>query len=391
MKKRLAVLFAVLTVLTSVVLPCGMNAVAANYFPTTPIEFENLNLALFSQLDLTTGTNNFNQNDNWKYYYRCSFTPQYSAAYTVTVSSRKKMKTELYDAAGSLVSASYAPEELNAENRYVFSNTAYLEKGKTYFYEFSYTSGYFNSCGPFSVWMTSTAAEEIPQDDYLHLYVNGEKQGAVYELSSFSPQQLLQDLSMKVVYANGKLYEWKGSESLIPYLNGCDIILDLSDCAAELGVHTVTAHYMGREVTAQFEIVNCIHRYETESVTAPTWLEPGYTVYRCSKCSGSVTGDFTNTVAQSSGDFFDLYNTCETDENYQAENDLNHDGYINARDYSMMLKMYQQAEKAMLSAYNAKRGDSDYVSVLDMNADGYINARDISMLSRTMPQPDSNS
>ena len=45
----------------------------------------------------------------------------------------------------------------------------------------------------------------------------------------------------------------------------------------------------------------------------------------------------------------------------------------------------------MLSAYNAKRGDSDYVSVLDMNADGYINARDISMLSRTMPQPDSNS
>ena len=57
----------------------------------------------------------------------------------------------------------------------------------------------------------------------------------------------------------------------------------------------------------------------------------------------------------------------------------------------MMLKMYQQAEKAMLSAYNAKRGDSDYVSALDMNADGYINARDISMLSRTMPQPDSNS
>ena len=54
MKKRLAVLFAVLTVLTSVVLPCGMNAAAANYFPTTPIEFENLNLALFSQLDLTT-------------------------------------------------------------------------------------------------------------------------------------------------------------------------------------------------------------------------------------------------------------------------------------------------------------------------------------------------
>lgn len=70
---------------------------------------------------------------------------------------------------------------------------------------------------------------------------------------------------------------------------------------------------------------------------------------------------------------------------------MNHDGYINARDYSMMLKMYQQAEKAMLSAYNAKRGDSDYVSVLDMNADGYINARDISMLSRTMPQSDSNS
>lgn len=382
MKRKFAVLLAVLTVLTAVVIPGGINAVAANYFPTTPIEFENLDLALFSQLDLTTGTNNYNQNDNWKYYYRCSFTPQYSAEYTVTVSSRKKMKTELYDSAGGMISASYAPEDINDEFRYVYSHTEYLEKGETYYYVFAYTNGYYNSCGPFSVWMTSTAAEEIPQDDYLHLYVGGKSKGMVYELSSFNPQQLLLDLSMRVVFADGKLYEWKGADSLIPYLNGCDIILDLSDCTAEIGIHTVTAHYMGRAVTAQFEIVECIHSY-TAAVYEPDWLEPGYTVYTCQKCSESVTADFTETASQLHSDFFKDYNTCKYDPDFNAVNDVNGDGYINVRDFSEIMKMFYETRERMLSAYNAKRGDEEYDPYLDMNSDGYINVRDISALNRT--------
>lgn len=386
MKRKLTVLLAILTMLTAVVLPRGITALANSYFPTTPIEFENLNLALFSQLDLTTGLNNFGNNDNWKYYYRCSFTPQYSAEYTVTVSSRKKMKTELYDSSGNLLSASYAPEVINDEMRYVFSNTEYLEKGETYYYEFAFTNGYINSCGPFSVWMTSTPSSEIPQDDYLHLYVDSKKSGTVYELSSYSPQQLISDLSLKAVFEDGKLYEWKGSQTQIPYLNGCDIILDLSDCTAETGLHTVKAHYMGYEVTAQFEIVNCIHNYTAEYYK-PEWLIPGYTVYTCTKCADSFTGDFTETGAELHRNFFEHFNASKKDSDFNAADDINGDGYINARDFSKIARMYYAAQNSMLSSFNSKRGDSDYDPYLDMNSDGYINARDYSALYRTMPKP----
>ena len=184
MKKRLAVLTALLFLLTTAVLPYGITASAASYFPTTPIEYDGLYLALFSQLDLTTGTSDFFHGDNWKYYYRCSFTPQYSAEYTVTVSSRKKMKTELYDAQDNLLSASYAPAEINEDLRYIYSHTAYLEKGVTYYYEFAYTNGYYDSSGPFSVWMTSTPSDAVPNSDYLHLYVKGSKMPA---FMSFHP------------------------------------------------------------------------------------------------------------------------------------------------------------------------------------------------------------
>lgn len=386
MKKRFAALLAALTVITAVILPGGLYARAANYFPTTPIEFENLYVALFSQITLTTGNNNYFQNDNWKYYYRCSFTPQYSAEYTVTVSTKKKMKTELYDSEGHFISASYAPDDKNEEYRYIFSHTAFLEKGETYYYEFAYTNGYFNSCGPFIVSMTSTPAEEIPQDDYLHLYVKGKKSGSVYELSSYSVQQLMLDMSMKAVYSDGKLYEWNGTDTVIPYLNGCDIILDLSDCAETVGTHTVTAHFMGRKVTAQFEIVECIHTY-TSSLQKPKWLECGCTVYTCSKCGKSYESDYTDEGAQLYSDFFDYFNTCKTDDDYSAAMDINNDGYINSRDYTAIVMLMSDAEENMHAGFNSKCGEDDYNPDYDMNSDGYINSRDIVELRRTKPAP----
>ena len=387
MKKRLAVLTALLFLLTTAVLPYGITASAASYFPTTPIEYDGLYLALFSQLDLTTGTSDFFHGDNWKYYYRCSFTPQYSAEYTVTVSSRKKMKTELYDAQDNLLSASYAPAEINEDLRYIYSHTAYLEKGVTYYYEFAYTNGYYDSSGPFSVWMTSTPSDAVPNSDYLHLYVKGSKNAGVYELSSYSPQQLLQDLSLRVVYADGKLYEWIGKNSSIASLNGCDIILDLSDCAATVGAHTVTAHYMGHPVQAKFEIVNCIHEYEAH-VQRPTWLEPGSTVYTCSKCSESITGDFVCSESERQADFFSAFGASKTDSAYDPVYDLNADGYINSRDYVEINTMINEAQSEMLAAFNKKAGSAQYDSLYDLNTDGIINSRDVVLLYAAKPVPE---
>lgn len=388
MKKKFAVLMALLLIVTGVILPCGVSAVAATYFPTTPIEYDQISTALFSRLDLTTGSNNFHENDNWKYYYRCSFTPQYSADYTVKISAKKKMKTELYDAQDNLLSSSYAPDEPNNGLYYEFSNTYYLEKGKTYYYEFAFTNGYFNSCGPFSVYMTSSPAAEIPSDDYLHLYVNGKKSGSVYELDSYSPQQLISDMSMRAVYSDGKLYEWNGKDTVIPYLNGCDIILDLSDCAAQTGVHTVRAHFMGREVTASFEIVDCIHSYVASSKQEASWLQQGCTVYTCTKCSESISADIIPRGADVYADFFDYFNASSTDDDYNEIYDVNSDGHINTRDYVLIRKMKQEAENGMLSAFNKRQGQQGYDSVYDLNSDGVINARDVAELNKTLPVPD---
>lgn len=388
MKKKFALLMALLMLVTGIILPCSVSAFAATYFPTTPIEYDKLSTALFSRIDLTTGTNNYHENDNWKYYYRCSFTPQYSADYTVTVSSRKKMKTELYDADDNLLSSSYAPYKANNGLYYEFSNTYYLEKGKTYYYEFAFTNGYFNSCGPFSVMMTSSPAAEIPSDDYLHLYVNGKKSGSVYELDSYSPQQLISDMSLRAVYSDGRLYEWKGEDTVIPYLNGCDIILDLSDCAAETGTHTVTVHFMGREVNAEFEIVDCIHNYVMTSQQQSSWLQQGCTVYTCIKCSESMSADIIPKGADAYTDFFDCFNLSSTDAGFNETYDVNSDGHINSRDYVLIKKMAENAKQGIYSAFNKRKGEQGYNPLYDINSDGIVNSRDVSALNRTLPVPD---
>lgn len=386
MKKKIAVLTALLMLFTVIILPCS-SAFAAKYYPTTPIEYDKLSTALFSQLDLTTGNNNYHQNDNWKYYYRCSFTPQYSADYTVKVSSKKKMKTELYDAEGNLLSSSFAPDNANNGLYYEYSNTYYLEKGKTYFYEFAFTNGYFNSCGPFSIMMTSSPSSEIPSDDYLHLYINGKKSGSVYELDSYTPQQLIYDMSMRAVYSDGKLYEWNGKDTAIPYLNGCDIVLDLSDCSPQTGIHKVTAHFMGRKVTASFEIVDCIHSYVITSQQQASWLEQGCTVYTCNKCSESVSADIVPKGADLYADFFDCFNASSTDAGFNETYDVNSDGYINTRDYVLIKKMAAEAKNGILSSFNKQNGEQGYEPLYDLNSDGIINSRDVSALNRTLPVP----
>lgn len=382
-RKFLPVFCCLLAFVSALVVPVS-EARADSYFPNTPIEFHYLRSALFSQLDLTTGNNDYFQNDNWKYYYWCDFTPQYSAEYTVTVTTKKKMKTELYDADENFISASYSPDEKNEDNRFVFSHTAYLEKGKTYYYKFAFTNGYFNSCGPFNIKMVSGGAAEIPSDDNLHLYVNGSKNQQVYELSEFSTERLLDDLSMKVVYADGKLYTWERKATIVAYLNGCDILLDLSDCNETVGVHTVVAHFMGYTTSATFEIVDCIHTY-SESALAPGWLTPAGTVFTCSKCGYSCTGDYTQTGAEIYSDFMSHLNSTSESGDFDPVYDLDSDGTVNVRDYKLLLNIYNEAWKEMESRLNSNDGDANYDPVYDLNADGVINIRDFSALSKTKP------
>lgn len=385
MKRKIVPLICCFLVFVTVLIPADLNAKAESFFPNTPIEFHYLKNALFSQMDLTTGNNDYFQNDNWKYYYWCDFTPQYSAEYTVTVTTKKKMKTELYDAQENLICASYSPDEKNEDNRFVFSHTAYLEKGKTYYYKFAFTNGYFNSCGQFNIKMISGGAAEIPSDDNLHLFVNGTKERQVYELDEFTTERLLNDLSFKVVYADGKLYTWERTATVIPYLNGCDILLDLSDCEETVGYHTVTAHFMGYTTTATFEIVDCIHSY-TESPLEPGWLTPAGTVYTCTKCGYSCTGNYTETGAQIYSDFMSHLNSSSTDSDFDAVYDMDADSVVSVRDYRLLINIYNVAANEMEKRMNSCAGDADYDPVYDLNSDGVINVRDFSALRKTKPQ-----
>lgn len=361
-----------------------LTARAQSYLPTTPIEYHNLSSYLFSNVTLTTGDNDFNLNDNWKYYYWCDFTPQYSADYTVTVTTSRMMKTELYDSQNNLLSSSNS-EDKNENYKYVFSNTYFLEKGETYYYKFAFTGGFFNSCGSFNVKFESAGSPELQSDDHVHLYINDKTWGQKYELSQYTDNGLLDDLSLKVVYPDGTLRVWERDKTVFPYLDGCDIILDLSDCKTEVGVYTVTAYYKGYKSTASFEIVECAHEYE-QVATNLNWLKTGEVVYKCSKCGEEYTAKEAPSAFDMYKDFENQINLTQGDNNYNHFYDVDNNGVVNMRDCTLLLEYYYNAEEQIFFCINSSEGDGIYKSELDFDSNGVINIRDFTMLVESKSQ-----
>ncbi len=382
-KARLAGAMAVVMLICAV-FGFSFNALAQDFTPTTPIEYHDIGNALFRSTSLSTGSNPYNFNDNWKYYYWCDFTPQYSAEYSASIDAIRPIGVEIYDAEGNLLNAD-EDHDYGDEKWYYANAGAFLEKGETYYFRLFFCGGHYDSCGKFNIILESKGSPDFPSAENLNLYVGGSQFQTQYELAEYSYQRVFYDISLLLVFADGSFFKWENSPDVSLSVRGVDIILDMSDCAATVGTHKVTIHYMGYEATASFEIVKCFHEYDASEVK-PTWLSPGYASHICKKCGESYNSNYTYSGQMLYFEFDKYINAFYGGDGYLSCADMNDDGVINLRDYSLLRELYSDAQNGFLSFFGTSKGSNNYSAEYDMNSDGYINIRDYSLLRQTKPK-----
>lgn len=348
----------ILAVITAAVIAVSMftgisafyAASSFDYTPNTPIEFHDMNKIMFMETSFSTKKSPQLPafTDDWKYYYWCDFMPQYTADYTVDVGSQFRMKCEIYDADNNLIAVENSNPEKGEDRYYHFTLTHRLTERNQYYYKFAFTEGNFDTVGRFLVLFTSNGSDKVPDADWLHLYINGSSTAYTYELEEYSVQKLFQDLEFIVVYKNGKFSKWVSRETPMMALDGVDILLNSSDCTKTVGKHTLIAHYLGYEVKATFNIVECIHKYKLENIEYPQLKTAGCYHYKCEKCGDEKT-EYTLTAEELRPLVEKSLNTKYGDSNYDKTADINQDGAVNARDVAIILKAYEgsSADKVM--------------------------------------------
>ena len=291
MKKVLSSFLAVVLCVCTFIAPFETFAVNTDFTPNTAIE-TTLSVT-YTEKSLSTGSEysgdysdimDYLEDGDWKYYYYCDFTPQYSATYTISIRSSKLMTAELYDADGNLLASESSPSSKNytvdSTSYYYFDLSYDLEAGTTYYYKIYFSGGTYSSVGTFFYTLTSGESSNISA---FYLYVNNSS-GYVYELADYSVSELLSDLSATVIYTSGSFTNWSyESANGSTTIDGVTLYIDTSDCSAEAGEHTVVAHYQGYEATVSFYICEG-HSYVAGYTVDPTCTEDGYTFYYCENC-----------------------------------------------------------------------------------------------------------
>ena len=340
------ILSAVMAVIVALSLIAGLGVFYASpalpdFTPDRPIEFHDMNKFLFREKEfdtkLTAGLPAFT--DDWRNFYWCDFKPQYTADYSFDVKSKFKMKCEIYDADNNLLSAGNSAEAKENDGLYHFSLTYRLEKGEQYYFKFAFTEGNIDTVGRFYVYFSSGESGTLNDADHLHLYVNESSMSYTYELAEYSISQLMQDLKLIVVY-NGYFSQWISRDTPMTALDGVDIIFDASDCQSTVGSHTLVAHYLGYEVKATFNIVQCKHDYQIKSIDEPEWKQTGAVNYECVKC-GDTYSDVIPTAEELKPMIEATLNSKYGDGIYNVNADINRDKVINARDVAIVLKAYE--------------------------------------------------
>jgi len=389
MKKKIALILAVIIALSALI--TGINAVLAaeKFTPDLPIYDHDMGKWLFRERYLTTevyshieypeGTDEYRENR--RYYYLFDFTPQYSADYTVSVRCKRKMRCDLYDKDNNLLAYGETSTPVTPLN-YTYEFTYPLVKGEQYYYKFYYTAGYTDSFGPFYLDFTSTESDEIMPGG-MKLSVINSQNSNVYDINGFTTQKMERDLRLDVTLKDGRPLTWLSKDMPIPNLNNCDIIVDRSTFSKELGEHTVNVYYMGHKATTTYIVEGCLHDYVLDSVAPPKWLEKGSSIYVCSKCGETLKSDFTLTGAELYENYRCCINSRTGDGNFSDDVDLNKDGVINARDFALINSMYYDAVAEYESCVGLSPEDDGYNPVYDLNLDNIIDASDFSILAKT--------
>ena len=216
-----------------------------------------------------------------------TFTPQYTADYTLRLNGHKKnLHASLKSPDGTVTDF----EDPNHEGTTVLNHTcpyltAKLEKGKTYTYS---VWGYTAAKGAtVDVNLTSSQSGALTEELGLRAYLPGKT-----VFYSYDPQAVLNELKLLVGFKNAtQPLEWyyKDAGGVLS-INGVDVIVDMSGCGAE-GMNTMAVYYQGYRAEAKFEIRSHEHNYEAGDSVLPTCTTAGYTPYFCTICADEVHRD----------------------------------------------------------------------------------------------------
>lgn len=336
-----------LTVVLSAVTGLGVfyAAPVLDFTPNTPIEFHNINKFLFMEKEFDTKVHagHPSDTDDWRYYYWCDFKPQYTADYSFAVRSQFRLKCEIYDENNNLLAAQNTDSQ-KVSGYYNLELTYRLEVDKQYYFKFAFTEGNYDTVGKFWVYFSSNGSDILESAESIHLLINESSTSYTYELAEYSVPQLFLDLEFVVFYKDGSYARWVSRDNPAPQaLNGIDILLNSSDCRAEVGQHTLVAHYLGYETQATFNIVACKHQYKLDGIVYPQWKQQGERCYVCEKCQDTYT-EFTPTAEELKPIMEACLNTKSDDAAYNIAADINRDGAVNGRDVAIILKAYHDYE-----------------------------------------------
>ena len=216
-----------------------------------------------------------------------TFTPQYTADYTLRLNGHKKnLHASLKSPDGTVTDF----EDPNHEGTTVLNHTcpyltAKLEKGKTYTYS---VWGYTAAKGAtVDVNFTSSQSGALTEELGLRAYLQGKT-----VFNGYNPQAVLNELKLLVGFKNAtQPLEWyyKNAGGVLS-INGVDVIVDMSGCGSE-GMNTMSVYYQGYRAEAKFEIRSHEHNYEAGDSVLPTCTTAGYTPYFCTICADEVHRD----------------------------------------------------------------------------------------------------
>ena len=216
-----------------------------------------------------------------------TFTPQYTADYTLRLNGHKKNLHASLKSPDGTVTDFECPnhEGTTVPNHTRPYLTAKLEKSKTYTYSvWGYTAA---NGATVDVNLTSSQSGALTEELGLRAYLQGKT-----VFNGYNPQAVLNELKLLVGFKNAtQPLEWhyKNAGGVLS-INGVDVIVDMSGCGAE-GMNTMAVYYQGYRAEAKFEIRSHEHNYEAGDSVLPTCTTAGYTPYFCTICADEVHRD----------------------------------------------------------------------------------------------------
>ncbi len=184
-------------------------------------------------------------------------------------------------------------------------------------------------------------------DRQIYTYYLISNTGAYYSLF----YSTLQELDGGIYYSTSSgIYKLvpggaaNGSDDILIFSNNVDNNIYDFDIDAQAGTFSVAfgkTIAMDNATTCTYSIADYFcategHRYHTEIVSDLTDITDGIWVYRCGMCGDNYTEQIY--CKQTMLNFFyAALNSRITDSNYNAIADVNHDGFVNVRDYALIV------------------------------------------------------